>query len=154
MSMTIAPEITTRTPASQGKVKQWMHARSVPVIAAAGALAASVIQMVNVLQMVHWSPAQVAAVTAESGGIIAFVTALLAHFRVGTAKEPVAIAATFTALVTVSLAFGSAFTWWTLTQEQQAAVVGTIAALTGVGSAAFARSHVHAAVADQRPRNS
>ena len=60
MSMTIAPEITTRTPASQGKVKQWMHARSVPVIAAAGALAASVIHMVNVLQMVHWSPAHVA----------------------------------------------------------------------------------------------
>lgn len=115
------------------------------LISAIAALAVSVITIVTVFKVVHWSSAQTALVTAEAGAVAALITAVVAHVRPGTAKEPVAIAATATAVVTATLALGSGFDWWTLTEAQTSAVAGFVTATLGVGGALLARQHVIAA---------
>ena len=59
-----------------------------------------------------WSAAQTALVTAEAAAVTGFITALVAHLKRGTKQEPVALAATFTATVSATLALGSGFGWW------------------------------------------
>jgi hypothetical protein len=100
--------------------------------------------MVTVFKVVHWSAAQTALVTAEAAAVAGFVTAFVAHLIPGTAKEPVALAATFTAVVSATLALGSGFGWWSLTEQETSAVAGVVTALLGVGGAVFARHHVTA----------
>jgi hypothetical protein len=112
------------------------------VLAAVSALAVAVITLVTVFQVVDWSAAQTALVTAEVAAVTGLVTALVAHFKPGTPKEHVALAATVTATVTATLALGSGFAWWTLTQEEISALAGVVTAVLGVGGALIARQLV------------
>ena len=116
------------------------------VLAGLGGLAVAVVTLVTVFKMVDWSAAQTALVTAEAAAVAGLVTALVAHLRPSTAKEPVAVAATFTATVSATLALGSGFRWWTLTVQQTSAVAGVVTAVLGVGGAVLARHHVMAQV--------
>ena len=112
-----------------------------PVVAALGALVAAVVVVLTAFTLVDWSAAQTAFVTAEAGAFLGFVAALFAHRKPGTAKEPVAIAGTLTALVSSTLALGTGFGWWSLTQDQAGALLGTVTAIVGVGAAMLARRH-------------
>ena len=121
------------------------------VLGALGTLAVSVITVLTVFTVVEWSAAQTALVTAEVGAVIGLVTALVAHLRPATAKEHVALAATLTATVSATLALGSGFSWWELTEAQTGALAGVITAVLGVGSAMFARQHVQAETSPNSP---
>jgi hypothetical protein len=116
------------------------------VIAAIGTLAVALIAILTVFKVVDWSAAQTALVTAETAAVIGFVTAIVAHLTPGTSKEPVALAATFTATVSATLALGTGFGWWSLSEQQVSALVGLLTAMIGVGTALFARQYVTAGV--------
>jgi len=114
------------------------------VFVALGALATAVIVFVTTLSIVDWSAAQTALVTAEAGAIIGFVSALVAHRWKGTKEEWVALGATLTAAVTATLALGTGFDWWDLTEKEVSVVASLITAIVGIGVAIFARSQVTA----------
>ncbi len=114
------------------------------LLVALGALAVAVIGVLTSFSLVEWSAAQTTLVTAEAGAIIGLVSALLAHFWPSTSKEPVALAATFTAAVSATLALGAGFSWWHLTAEQTSALVSLVSAVFGIGGAVVARSLVTA----------
>ena len=109
-----------------------------------GTLAVALITIVTVFKVVDWSAAQTALVTAEAAAVAGFLTALVAHLMPGMSKEPVALAATLTATVSATLALGSGFGWWSLTEQQTSAVAGVLTAVLGVGGALIARHHVTA----------
>ena len=113
------------------------------VAGAIGTLAVTLVTVVTVFNLVHWSGAQTALVTAEAVAVAGFLTALVAHLNPDTSKEAVALAATFTAAVSATLALGTGFAWWSLTEQQTGAVVALVTALVGVGGALLARGHVH-----------
>ena len=114
------------------------------VLAAVSTLALAVITLLTVFEIVHWTAAQTALVTAEVAAVTALVTALFAHLAPATAKEHVAVAATFTAAVSATLALGSGFAWWQLTEQEISAAAGVVTAVFGVGGAILARQHVTA----------
>jgi hypothetical protein len=114
------------------------------VLGAVSALAVAVITLVTVFEIVDWTAAQTALVTAEVATVTGFGTAIVAHLRPATAKEHVAIAATFTAAVSATLALGSGFGWWNFTEQEISALAGVVTAVLGVGGAAVARQHVTA----------
>jgi len=116
------------------------------VVGALGTLAVAFLTIVTVFKAVDWSAAQTALVTAEAAAVAGFVTALVAHLIPGTSTEPVAVAATFTATVSATLALGSGFGWWSLTEQQTSAVAGVVTAVLGVGGAVLARDRVTAHV--------
>jgi hypothetical protein len=116
------------------------------VIAAIGGLAVALITMVTVFKVVDWSAPQTALVTADAAAVIGFLTAVVAHLMPRTSKEPVALAATFTATVSATLALGTGFGWWSLTEQQTGALVGLLTAVIGVASALVARQYVNAGV--------
>jgi hypothetical protein len=107
------------------------------------------ITLLTVFEAVDWSAAQTALVIAEAGAVTGLLTALVAHLTPTTSKEHVALAATFTATVSATLALGSGFDWWTLTEQQTAAVGGVVTAIIGVGGAVFARQHVTAEISSR-----
>ena len=109
-----------------------------------GGLAAAVIVWVTAFQIVHWTDFQTALVTAEAVALTAFFGALVGHLWRESSKEPVALAATFTAAFAATLALGNGFGWMTWSQNQVTAVLGVLTAFIGVGSALFARSQVNA----------
>lgn len=113
-----------------------------PLLATLGGLAIAVIAVLTTFNVVSWSAAQTALVTAEAGAVIGLVSALVAHFWPGTQQEPVAVAATFTATVSATMALGAGFAWWTLTTDQTAALVGVVTAVIGVLTAVIARGQV------------
>jgi hypothetical protein len=123
----------------------------VALVAAIGILAGAVITLVTVFEIVHWSAGQTAFVTAEVAAVAGFLTAVARHFKPDTKQEHVAVAATFTAMVAATLALGTGFGWWTMTEQETAALLGVITGLIGVGSAMFARDRVHA---DKTPSKS
>jgi hypothetical protein len=114
------------------------------VLGALAALAVSVITLITVFEAVDWSAAQTALVTAEVAAVTGLATALVAHLTPDTPKEHVALAATFTATVTATLALGSGFTWWDLTEQEISAAAGVATAVLGVGGALIARKYVTA----------
>lgn len=113
-------------------------------LAAVGTFALAVITLLTSFTVVEWSATQTALVTAEVAAVVGLSTALIAHLRPDTAKEQVALAATFTATVAATVALGSGFDWWQLTDTQSSAIGGVITAVFGVGGAMFARQHVQA----------
>jgi hypothetical protein len=121
-------------------------ANSKAVVGALGTLAVALLTIVTVFKAVHWSAAQTALVTAEAAAVTGFVTALVAHRMRGTKQEPVAVAATFTATVSATLALGSGFGWWSLNEQKTSALVGVVTAVLAVGGAMFARDRVRAHV--------
>lgn len=114
------------------------------ILGALGTLAIAVNTIMTVFHVVRWSPAQTALVTAEAAAVAGLIMAVIAHRRPATSKEPVALAATLTATVSATLALGSGFGWWSLTQQQTGAVAGLVTAVLGVGGALFARQLVTA----------
>lgn len=112
------------------------------IIGALGTLGVAGITLVTVFKVVDWSAAQTALVTAEAAAVTGLLTAIVAHLWPGTSKEPVALAATFTATVSATLALGAGFAWWSLTEQQTSALVAVVTAVLGVGGALFARQHV------------
>jgi hypothetical protein len=119
------------------------------VLAALGTLAVAAITLLTVFKLVDWSAAQTALVVAEVGAVTGLVTALVAHLTPATSKEHVALAATFTATVAASLALGSGFGWWDLTEQETSAVGGVITAVLGVGGAVVARHRVTAEISPE-----
>jgi hypothetical protein len=130
--MTTLPAATLHTPDPK------------PVVAALGAAAASVIVFLTAFTLVDWTPAQTALVTAETGAILGFLAALLAHLKLATAKEHVALAGTLTALVSTTLALGTGFGWWALTADQAGALLGMVTAIVGIATAMLARGRITA----------
>lgn len=114
------------------------------VLAAIAAVATATLTLLSSLNIVHWSAAQTTLVSAEALAVIGFVTALIAHLWPGTKREPVAFAATLTAVISATLALGTGFGWWNLTASQIAAVVSFVSSIVGVGSALIARQTVTA----------
>src|SRR5437588_12479681 len=96
------------------------------VVAALGTLAVGLITIVTVFKVVDWSAAQTALVTAETAALAGLLTALVAHLRPGTAREHVALAATFTATVAATLAVGSGFGLWSLTEQPTRVAPGVV----------------------------
>ena len=117
---------------------------AVALITALGILAGAIITLVTVFEVVHWSAGETALVTAEVAAIAGLFTAIFRHFKSGTPQEHVAVAATFTAAVSATLALGTGFGWWSMTEQETAALLGVITALLGVGTALFARLRVTA----------
>ena len=130
-------------PVSKG-FDNWMRYRAVGVVAAVGVLATATITLLTTLGAVDWSGPQIAMVGAETGAGIAFLTALVAHFWPTTNRETVAVAGSFTALVTTTLTLGTGFVWWTISQAQESAIVAVVAATIGVIGAVLARHSVDA----------
>ena len=114
------------------------------IFVALGALATAVIVFLTTFGIVDWSAAQTALVTAEAAAIIGFLSALVAHRKEGTKEEWVALGATLTVAVTATLALGTGFDWWDLTEKEISAVASLITAIVGIGAAMFARSQVTA----------
>jgi hypothetical protein len=114
------------------------------VVGGLGTLAVASLTIVTVFKLVTWSAAQTALVTAEAAAVAGLITAVVAHLMPGRSKEPVALAATFTATVSATLALGAGFGWWSLTEQQTSAVAGVVTAVLGVGGALLARHHVQA----------
>jgi hypothetical protein len=119
------------------------------LVGALGALAAAAIAVLKIFEVVDWTDAQTALVAAEAGAIIALGGALVAHFRKGTTQEPVALAASLTAVAAATVALGAGFDWWDWTEEQLSAVLSLITALGGVGGALVARNEVKAETTGQ-----
>jgi hypothetical protein len=132
-------------------LKDWIEGHAKPVIGAVGGLAAAMISLITAVGLVHWSAAQTALVSAEAAAIIALISALVAHFWPGTAKEPVAVAASFTAFATATATLGTSFGWWTLSTDQVSAVAAVLTSAIGLGSALIARSTVTAAPTQPNP---
>lgn len=114
------------------------------IFVALGTLATAVIVFLTTFGIVDWSAAQTALVTAEAAAIIGFFGALVAHRRSGTQQEWVALGATLTVAVTATLALGTGFDWWDLTEKEISAVASLITAIVGIGAAMFARRKVTA----------
>lgn len=130
---------------------EWAGFRN-KMLAPIAALVTAVISVLTVFQAVAWTPAQTTVVTTEAGAALGFIWSVLAHIWPGTQKQPVAMAATFTALATSTVALGSGFKWWHWTGEQMAAVDGLVTALVGVGTALVARNLVSADTTPRRRR--
>jgi hypothetical protein len=113
-------------------------------VGAPGGLAAAVIVWITAFQIVSWTDFQTALVTAEAAALTGFFGALVGHFWRESSKEPVALAATFTATFAATLALCNGFGWLTWTQDQITAVLGVFTAFLGVGTALFARNKVDA----------
>jgi uncharacterized membrane protein YeaQ/YmgE (transglycosylase-associated protein family) len=109
-------------------------------VVSVGVLISAVIAVLAAFGVVHWTAAQTTLVTTELGALGAFAAALIAHFWPGTKKEPVAVAATFTAALTATIALGTGFAWWHPTAAQTSALMSLVTAVIGVGSALIARS--------------
>jgi hypothetical protein len=113
-------------------------------VGAPGGLAAAVIVWITAFQIVSWTDFQTALVTAEAAALTGLFGAIVGHFWRESSKEPVALAATFTATFAATLALCNGFGWLTWSQNQITAVLGVFTAFLGVGSALFARSRVDA----------
>ena len=114
------------------------------LLAALATLTAALIGILTSFTVVHWKAPQTAVVVAEFTAFWAFIAALVAHFFPQTKQQPVAVAGTFTALVTASVAVGIAFSWWSVTPQQNAYITSFVTALIAVGSALVARTQVYA----------
>jgi hypothetical protein len=103
-----------------------------------------VIVWLTAFQIVSWTDFQTALVTAEVAALIGLFGALVGHFWRESSKEPVALAATFTATLAATLALGNGFEWITWSQDQVTAALGVFTTFLGVGCAFFARRSVQA----------
>jgi hypothetical protein len=130
--------------ASHPSASTWIQSHAKSVIGAVAALAASIISLLTTFNAVHWTPTQTSLVSAETAAVVALFVALIAHFWPGTAQEPVAVAASFTAFVLATLTLGTGFLWWSLSKEQIAALVAVLSTAIGLGAALIARSSVDA----------
>ncbi|HWH12437.1 MAG TPA: hypothetical protein VG165_15025 [Solirubrobacteraceae bacterium] len=111
-----------------------------------GALAGAVITILTTFTIVGWTASQTALVTAESVAVVGLASAVVADLWPDTKREPVALAATFTAALSATIALGSGFGWWNLSAAQTSALVSLVTTVIGVGTALGARQLVTAGV--------
>jgi hypothetical protein len=121
-----------------------MSGQAKALLVALAALTAAVIGILTSFGAVRWNTAQTALVVAESAVFWAFVSALVAHLSRNTQQQPVAVAGTFTALVTATVSVGIGFSWWQASGTQNAYITSLVTALIAVASALVARMKVHA----------
>ena len=121
-----------------------LPARVAAVLAALTGLTGAVAGIVTSFEVVHWTPAQTTLVGTEIAAFWAFLGAVAAHLWPDTKKQPVAVAGTFTALISATLALGIGFTWWRLTGAQNASLISIVTAIAAVASALAARATVTA----------
>jgi drug/metabolite transporter (DMT)-like permease len=131
--------------------KQKMGRRWKALLAALGGLTGAAITFITTFGWVSWSAAQTTLVVTEAAAVLALLTAAVAHFYPDTPREPVALASTFTAVLTATLALGSGFSWWSFTQQEVSALAALVVAIFGVGGALFARDRVFANLATKKP---
>ena len=116
--------------------------RTGALLAALTGLTGAVAGIVTSFEVVHWTPAQTTLVGTEIAAFWAFAGAAAAHLSRHTKKQPVAVAGTVTALVSATLALGIGFTWWRLTEAQNASLISIVTAIVAVVSALAARASV------------
>lgn len=121
-----------------------MSGRAKAVLAALASLTAAVIGILTSFSAVHWSTAETALVVAESAAFWAFVSAVVAHLSPVSNQQPVALAGTFTAVTTATVAVGIGFSWWKVTQAQNAYLTSLVTAAIAVVTALVARTKVDA----------
>jgi hypothetical protein len=110
-------------------------------------LANAVLTMLVGTGVVDWTEAQVALVYAEVNTVSALLLALYLHFYPDTKREPVAVAASVTAVAVSTTALLSGFQVWELNDAQNALVVSVVSALVALVATAFARQQVVAETA-------
>ncbi len=120
------------------------------LLAALTGLTGAVAGIVTSFEVVHWTPAQTTLVGTEIAAFWAFAGAVVAHLWPDTKKQPVAVAGTVTALVSTTLALGIGFTWWRLTEAQNASLISIVTAIAAVASALAARTAVTAGTTGPR----
>lgn len=122
------------------------------LFAAFGTLGAATVGFVTSFEIVEWTAAQTTLVLTTGAAFFAFAAAVIAHVFPRTKKQPVAIAGAFTAFVSCTVSMGAGFSWWDVTEAQNAALGALITAIVAVASAVFARSAVKAEISgDFRP---
>jgi hypothetical protein len=120
------------------------------LLAALTGLTGAVAGMVTSFEVVHWTPAQTTLVGTEIAAFWAFAGAVAAHLWPQTKKQPVAVAGTVTALVSATVALGIGFTWWRLTEAQNASLISLVTAIVAVVAALAARTAVTAGTTGPR----
>lgn len=121
------------------------------LFAAFGTLGAATVGFVTTFEIVKWTPAQTTLVVTTGAAFLAFAAAVTAHVFPRTKKQPVAIAGAFTALVSCMVTMGAGFSWWDVTETQNAALGSLITAIVAVASALIARSTVKAEASGNFP---
>ena len=121
-----------------------LPAKAGALLAALTGLTGAVAGMVTSFEVVHWTPAQTTLVGTEIAAFWAFAAAVAAHLWPQTKKQPVAVAGTVTALVSATVALGIGFTWWRLTEAQNASLISLVTAIVAIVAALAARSTVTA----------
>lgn len=112
------------------------------IAAALAGVVALLIATVTSLHVVTWTSTQTTVVSLAATAGVAFVVAVIAHFRPGTASEPVALGATLTGLVAAVLALGNAFGWFALSAAEIGSIMSAVVVIVGGGTAAVARQSV------------
>jgi hypothetical protein len=111
-------------------------------LAALTVLTGAVVGIATSFEVVHWTPAQTTLVGTEVAAFWAFAGAVAAHLWPATKKQPVAVAGTVTSLVAATLSLGIGFTWWRLTEAQNASLISLVTAIVAVVTALVARTAV------------
>jgi hypothetical protein len=119
-----------------------LPARIAALLGALTVLTGAIAGIVTSFEVVHWTPAQTTLVGTEVAAFWAFAGAVAAHLWPGTKKQPVAVAGTVTALVSATLSLGIGFTWWRLTEAQNASLISLVTAIAAVSAALAARTLV------------
>jgi len=114
------------------------------LVAALAVITGAIFGMITSFEVVHWTPAQSTLAATEATAFWAFIGAAAAHFWPTTKKQPVALAGAVTALVSTTLSLGIGFTWWQLTEAQNASLISLVTAIVGLASAFTARAAVTA----------
>lgn len=119
-----------------------LPARVGALLAALTGLTGALVGMATSFEVVHWTPAQTTLAGTEIVAFWAFTGAVAAHLWPQTKRQPVAVAGTVTALVSATLSLGIGFTWWRLTEAQNASLISLVTAVVAVVSSLAARTTV------------
>jgi hypothetical protein len=118
------------------------------LLAALTVLTGAGLGIVTSFGVVHWTPAQTTLVGTEVVAFWAFAGSVAAHLWPETKKQPVAVAGTVTSLAAATLSLGIGFTWWQLTEAQNASLISLVTAIIAVVSALAARTTVTAGITE------
>ena len=127
-----------------------LPARVGALLAALTGLTGAVVGMATSFEVVHWTPAQTTLAVTEIAAFWAFTGAVAAHLWPQTKRQPVAVAGTVTALISATLSLGIGFTWWQLTETQNASLISLVTAIVAVVSSLAVRTTVTAGTTEPR----
>lgn len=120
------------------------------LLAALTVTTGAMIGLITSFEVVHWTPAQTTLVGTEVAAFWAFAGALAAHLWPDTSKQPAAVAGTVTSLVAATLSLGIGFSWWRLTEAQNASLISLVTAIVAVVTALVVRATVTAGTTGPR----